>query len=193
YAYTMIGPKTGWDWTLGKEQYEWLYETLHASGAKWKFIFMHQIVSTVAPNMYGRGGIEVAKYQVDNRPSFEWGGEDETGAYVFTEKRPGWNYGAIHDMLVQEDVTMVFHGHDHFFAFQELDGVVYLECPQPGDSEYGWGCKDEGKYTNGTLIQNSGHVQVTVAFDFVKVEYVRAYLPGDGMNGEIAFSHAIDR
>lgn len=176
-----------WSWTLGKAQYDWLYETLHHSRAKWKFVFIHQLVSSVASG-YGKGGIEGAKYKVDHRPSYEWGGEDETGAYVFAQKRPGWSHGAIHDLFVDERVDVVFHGHDHFFGRQELDGIVYLVCPQPGDAGYSMGYKNQGKYLFGDFIENSGHVLVHVNPQNVVIDYVRSYLPGDGVNGEIAYT-----
>ena len=113
------GSGDGWDWTLGKEQYDWLYETLHNSDAQWKFVFIHHLTSSTNEllglwNLYGRGGIEVAKYKVGGRASYEWGGEDENGNYVFDVKRPDWTHDSIHDMLVAEDVNIVFHGHDHF-------------------------------------------------------------------------------
>jgi len=199
YWYTKIKPKEskdGWDWTLGKKQYDWLYETLHGSDAKWKFVFIHHLTSTVVNDLsnqsyYGRGGIEIAKYKVDNRPSFEWGGEDEAGNYVFLSKRPGWTHGAIHDMLVQADVDIVFHGHDHVFAKQDLDGIVYQECPQPGQPKYTYGFQSQGKYKSGDIFPNSGHVQITVDPGYVRVEYIRAYLPGDGDNGEVAFGYML--
>jgi len=195
YWYTTKKPggsnnPTSWNWTLGREQYEWLYETLQLSEAKWAFIFIHQLVTSVK-GVYGRGGIEAVKYKVDNRPSFEWGGEDETGAYVFDVQRPGWCHGPIHDMLVDENVTIVFHGHDHFFAKQDLDGIVYLECPQPGDSTYSMGYKIGGKYKYGDFVENSGFVQVNVNPQNVVVDYIRSYLPGDGLNGEVAYSFEI--
>ncbi|MFH2000088.1 MAG: metallophosphoesterase, partial [Planctomycetota bacterium] len=195
FSYTKYKPygskdAQAWNWTLGREQYEWLHETLHDSRAKWKFIFIHQLVSSVTGN-YGKGGIEAAKFKVDNRPSYEWGGEDDIGASVFDEKRPGWSHGAIHDMLVEENVTIVFHGHDHFFGKQELDGIVYLECPQPGDSDYSMGYKYQGKYTYGDFIENSGFIQVNVNPHTVLVDYIRSFLPGDGVNGKIAYSLAI--
>ena len=37
-----------------------------------------------------------------------------------------------HQLLVDNNVTAFFHGHDHLFARQELNGVVYQACPQPG-------------------------------------------------------------
>jgi len=189
----------GWDWTLGEQQYNWLYDTLHNSTAKWKFIFTHHLTTTtVVPWMgdralthYGRGGIEVVKHKVEGWPTFEWGGENGNGDYIFDTMRPGWNHGPIHDFLVAENVTMVLHGHDHLFAKQDLDGIVYLECPVPTDPNYGAGNVQQGLYSHGDILKNSGHVQVTVNSDDVKLEYIRAYLPGDGVNGEIAYTYTI--
>lgn len=185
------GCSDGWQWTLGKKQYDWLYDTLSHSDAKWKFIFLHHLVTTSTNHTpyYGRGGIEVAKYKVDGNPSFEWGGEDETGNYIFSSKRPGWSHGAIHDFLVDQGVSAVFHGHDHFFAKQDLDGIVYQMCPLPGDSSYSY--VFTGGYKYGTLLPNSGHLQVSVTRKQVRVEYIRSYLPGDGNNGEVAYSYII--
>jgi len=84
--------------------------------------------------------------------------------------------------------NIVFHGHDHFFGKQELDGIVYLECPQPVDSTYSMGYKNQGKYKYGDFIENSGFVQVKVNPQSVTVNYIRSYLPGDGINGELAYS-----
>ena len=187
---------SGWDWTLGKTQYDWLYRTLHASRARWKFLFIHHLVSTTtvassseAP-LYGRGGIEVAKHGVCGFPSFEWGGENRQGKQVFARFRPGWSHGAIHDMLVSEGVTIVFHGHDHFFAKQDLDGIVYQLCPQPVN-ERSFGYRDIGCYKFGEFHPNSGHLQVTVEPEQVRVVYIRSFLSDEGRNGEIASSYTI--
>jgi hypothetical protein len=187
----------GWGWTLGQDQYEWLFEILRNSRARWKLVFIHQLTSTMInpkiPNShYGRGGIEIAKYKVAGLPSFEWGGEDEYGKMVFQQKRPGWSHGPVHDLLVEQNVAIVFHGHDHFFAKQDLDGIVYLECPQPGDPTYSFGYKKAGNYQHGDFFPNSGHVCVTVDPDLLQVDYVRAYLPGDGVNGEKAYTFSIE-
>jgi hypothetical protein len=183
--------ENGWLWTLGQTQYEWLFDTLSASKARWRFVFTHHLVSTSMLDNpgYGRGGIEVAKYKVDQQPSFEWGGEDANGAYVFDLKRPGWSHGPIHDLLAQEGVTAVFHGHDHFFAKQDLDGIVYQECPQPGDAMYKAGF--HASYKHGDFLPNSGHLKVTVTAEKVFVDYVRAFLPGDGPNGQVAYSYVM--
>jgi hypothetical protein len=194
------GPEPGsgdsWDWSLGKAQYDWLYETLDQSGAKWKFIFIHHLTSSVKNRLgycdcYGRGGIEAAKYIVTEGASYEWGGEDDTGADLFEIKRPGWTYGPIHHLLVEQQVDIVFHGHDHFFAKQDLDGIVYQECPQPGDADYGWGWKEQSNYQLGLFHPNSGYLKVSVYRTCMKVDYVRSFLPGEGQNGCIACTYLL--
>jgi len=119
----------------GKPQYDWLKATLQSSTANYKFVFMHHIVggsTTLADgttkNVAGRGGIEVAD-------KYEWGGKNLDGSNGFATKRPGWDM-PIHQLLVQNKVNVVFHGHDHLYAYQSLDGLVYLECPQPGTPNF---------------------------------------------------------
>ena len=71
-----------------------------------------------------RGGAEAA-------PFYEWGGKNADGTDGFEQNRPGWP-APIHQLLVQHRVTAVFHGHDHLYVKQDLDGIVYQEVPQPG-------------------------------------------------------------
>jgi hypothetical protein len=216
FWYTMNIPHRGgaymptldaWDWTLGKEQYDWLYRTLAGSDAKWKFVFTHHLVGGVRGALhenhpYGRGGIDAAKYKVSGQPSFEWGGEDSTGANVFAEKRPGWSHGPIHDMMVETGVNILFHGHDHAFVREELDGIVYQECPVPSGGSYDTGFFARDFYTSGDLVHNSGHLRVTVRPDSVTVDYVRAVLPEDEpiyedgepvRNGTVSYSYSLHK
>jgi hypothetical protein len=196
YWYTMEKPHHndnpddggGWAWTLGQEQYDWLYNVLRRSQQTWKIILTHQVVGGVQydDENYGRGGIEVAKFEVDHLPSFEWGGENRHGQDVFSLLRPGWAHGPIHDMLVKTGVNLVIHGHDHFLALQQYDGITYALCPQPMDPLYTYGCRDYGEYEHGLLLPNSGHLRFRVSPDDIVIEYVRAYLPGDGNNQEVA-------
>ena len=169
-----------WHWTLGKPQYDWLTATLQNSTAKYKFVFTHHLVggsTTLAdgttPNLAARGGIEVAG-------QYEWGGKNADGVTDgFATNRPGWEL-PIHQLLVRHKVNAVFHGHDHFYAYQTLDGVAYLECPQPGTANFTTlGSSGDGKYTNGVLLPNSGHIRVTVGPAGALAEYVRAYRPSD--------------
>jgi phosphodiesterase/alkaline phosphatase D-like protein len=205
FQYTMIWPSEGttyggegqdgeaqgtrWDWTLGIEQYLWLKDTLENSNAKFKFVFSHHVTGGNSP--YGRGGIKAAPY-------FEWGGHNADNTWGWDIERPaaeGWGV-PIHQLMVDNGVDAFFHGHDHIYAFEELDGIVYLECPKPDDAGYAWEPYGygytEGHYPDGYLIPNSGHIRVTVSPNDVKVDYVRSYLPGDGNNTEVAHSFTIE-
>ena len=80
-------------------------------------------------------------------------------------------------ILVANKVSALFHGHDHFYGYQTLDGVVYQECPQPGTGNFSTGSQTDGEYKAGVILPNSGHLRVTVSPANTKVEYVRAALP----------------
>lgn len=179
------GSGDNWDWTYGFAQYDWLRRTLARSTATFKFVFSHQVVG--GADLYGRGGVEAARHALGGAGSYEWGGEDSSGRYAFDRHREGWGT-PIHDLLVENGVTIYFRGHDHVFVKQELDGVVYQECPQPSDSMYAHGLFT---YRYGDLMNNSGHLRVTVRPSDVLVEYVRAYLPGDGENGTVGYAYIV--
>lgn len=83
----------------------------------------------------------------------------------------------IHTLLVQNGVSAVFHGHDHFYGYQQLDGIVYQEVPQPGTANFSTGSARDGGYVAGTILPNSGHLRVSVSASETRVEYVRAALP----------------
>jgi hypothetical protein len=197
----------GWDWTVGKDQYEWLYHTLHGSVARWKFVFSHHMTGGClggrqGNSPYGRGGKDAAKFKVAGRPSFEWGGEDSLGNYIFDAKRPGWEQGPIHDLLVREGVNIFFRGHDHAFIYEELDGLVYQTCPQPADITYSSGEYRQDFFESGLPSRNSGHIRVSVCADSVRVDYVRSVLPEneplreDGAevrNGTVSYSYTLSR
>lgn len=95
--------------------------------------------------------------------------------------------------MAKNGVTIFFQGHDHLFAKQERDGVVYQELPEPADPAYTLYNADA--YKTGVKLPNSGHVRVTVSAADVKVEYVRAWLSKDEKdghtNGEVAYSYTI--
>ncbi len=148
YTYTTTDPrKSGdiWDWTLGDDQYAWLQKTLSTSDAPYTFVFSHHVLGE------GRGMVELADLG-------EWGGQDKDGTDRFAAERPGWAM-PVHDLFVKYGVTIFFQGHDHLYARQELDGVVYQEVPQPattGDPA------NEGAYTSGTVLPAPGTLRVDV-------------------------------
>ena len=165
--------------SIGDTQYQWFKKTLDESKARYKFVFSHHVMGT------GRGGVEMAE-------RYEWGGRDPDGTWRFDEKRPGWEM-PIHQLMVKNGVTIFFQGHDHLFARQELDGVIYQEVPNPADDTYQ--AHNREAYRSGDIIANSGHLLVTVSQENVRVDYVRSFLPedqADGQkNGQIAFSYTI--
>lgn len=171
----------GWAWTLGKPQYDWLKATLETSTSKYKFVFAHHVRGQ------GRGCITNAKL-------FEWGGYEQNGTnFTFPSKRPGWTK-PIQQLFKDNGVTIFFQGHDHLFAKEELDGVVYQEVPMPSDSTYSLGIIANGDAYTSTKQDGSGHLRVTVSPSGVKVDYVRAYLPADTLsgvhkNGEVTCSY----
>jgi hypothetical protein len=168
-----------WKITLGDAQYAWLEKTLESSTATFKFVFAHHVLGT------GRGAIEVAPY-------YEWGGRNGQGVDEFAAKRPTWAL-PIHQLMVKSHVSIFFQGHDHLFAYQQLDGVVYQELPSPADPNYA--ATNADAYTSGDVLPSSGRVRVTVSPKKVRVEYVRSYLPEDATtqhpDGEIAFAYEI--
>lgn len=187
YTPSQQGSTTGqWNPTLGVEQYQWLKTTLESSRAKWKFIFIHQLIGGMDKN--GRGGVEVANF-------YEWGGQNADGSWGFSQMRPDWEL-PIHQLLVKNHVTAVFHGHDHLFVRQELDGIIYQEVPQPGASSANvTNSATEYGYLSGDVLGSPGHLRVTVTPSQVTIEYVRSYLPQDEnperKNGQVDYTYTI--
>jgi len=175
------GNRNLWDVTLGDTQYRWFKQTLEGSAAKYKFVFAHHVLGT------GRGGIEEAKL-------YEWGGYDQKGIWEFDAMRPGWEL-PIHQLMAKSGVTIFFQGHDHLFARQELDGVVYQEVPTPADDTYT--AFNRGAYMSGVVMPNAGFLNVAVSPDAVSVDYVRSFLPKDesvqNRNGGVGYSYSIKR
>ncbi len=186
YWYVKSNPNRAfWQWTLGPDQYAWLKATLRGSQARYKLVFAHQLLGGILGNP--RGGIEAA-------PLYEWGGQNADGTWGFTSHRPGWEK-PIHQLFLETGVTAFFHGHDHFFGYQQLDGIVYQEVPQPSyartsdnssAAEYG--------YTHGVILGSSGYLRVRVTPAQATVEYVKVYpatAPAGMQTGQIAYSYTM--
>jgi predicted phosphodiesterase len=157
----------GWRWTLGKQQYDWLKSTLENSDAMFKFVFCHHLVGGGAD---GRGGVEWSDF-------YEWGGKNLDGTEGWGANRPGWEK-PIKQILEQNEVNIFFHGHDHLYASQGSECLVYQEVPQPSLPIFqGVPQAQEYGYTKGIILPNSGHIRVTVKPQEILTEYVRAFLP----------------
>jgi predicted phosphodiesterase len=189
YTYTQSkgGSKSdGWNWTLGEQQYNWLSQTIADSRAVFKFVFCHQLIGG---DPQGRGGVEWV-------PFYEMGGHNSDGTWGFAERRPGWEK-PLHQLMVDNNVTIFFHGHDHFFAKQELDGVIYQLVPQPSHHNFRKANQAEAYgYLSGQILPNSGHLRVSVCSSDVTVDYVRAYLPvtesADRINGRVSYTYRLE-
>jgi len=170
----------GWNWTLGLTEYNWLQSTLQNSTAKFKFVFLHHPLGET------RGGIVPAK-------TYEWGGY-QGSQNKFAANRPGWAM-PIHQLLVKYGVNVLFQGHDHLFAHETMDNVVYQEVPMAADATYDKGMlANASAYTADTLA-GSGYIRVNVTSSCVKIDYVQSYLPKDtgGVkhNDGVAFSYTL--
>jgi len=172
FTYTMKNPTAnGWEWTLGKTQYDWLVETLKNSKEKHKFIYIHHLL---VGDPQSRGGVEIAMKN-------EWGGKNNDGSDGFAANRPGWGK-PIHQLLLDYKVGFVFKGHDHLYVKQELDGVMYQTVPQPshpGDkidvNQYG--------YISGKGVGGSGFLKVSTSGDTAQVDFIL-------FDGKVADSYA---
>lgn len=183
YFYTHTKP--GWGWTLGSEQYEWLKNTLRESKSTYKFIFSHQIVG--GSGKEGRGGIEFAHL-------YEMGGSNLDSSWGFDNNRPGWEK-PIHQLMVETNVNIFFHGHDHFYGMQEKDGVIYQEVPQPSAKNINNITGLEYGYRDGIFLSSRGYLLARVSPDSVNIDYIKTYLPneerGTRINGETAFTYTL--
>lgn len=170
------GRKDNWSRTLGTSQYQWLKTTLESNKSTFKFIFIHHLVGGIDHQC--RGGSEAAT-------CYEWGGKNPDGSDGFAQNRADLPT-PIHQLLVKNHVNIIFHGHDHLYAKQELDGIIYQEVPQPGAPGNGSAPQSAAEYgyTHGVILGSSGHLQLAVSPTQTKVEYIHA-------NGSVAHSYLI--
>ena len=161
------GKRDLWDVTIGNDQYQWFKHTLETSTAKYKFVFAHHVLGT------GRGGVEEAT-------SYEWGDASGLAAH-----RPGWDK-TIQQLMADNHVSVFFQGHDHLFAYQQLNGVIYQTLPTPADPNYAEDNADA--YKSGTELPACGHVSVSVSPGGVTVKYIRTYLDKPD---EVAFTYTV--
>ena len=179
YSVRQRGGSDGWAWSLGREQYDWLARSLSGSKARFKFVFLHNLLSG---DQASRGGVEIAGFN-------EWGGRNRDGTPGFAEHRPGWP-APVHELLRRHGVTVVFKAHDNFFAHQELDGIVYEMVPQPsfaGDTRVR--DRENYGYQVGDLLGNSGYVRVRVGPAAAELDYVQT--PQRGSAPPTVAHHAV--
>lgn len=181
---TQQSGQDNWGATLGEAQYRWLVRTLEQSRAAYTFVFIHHLVGGLGRDV--RGGAAAAPYM-------EWGGKNADGSEGFRNHRPGWEM-PLHQLFVKHGVGIVFHGHDHLYAREEVDGIIYQEVPQPGHPSGGTRSAEEYGY-GGVVLGSSGHLRVTVGPAEARVDYVRSIVPGvtreSVSNGSVQHSHVL--
>lgn len=164
FTRTQRGQGDNWKRTLGRDQYEWLKRTLEFSQARFRFVFVHHLVGGIDSQC--RGGAEAAGL-------YEWGGKIADGTDGFKVQRPGWAM-PIHQLLLKNKVNVVFHGHDHLYARQKLDGIVYQEVPQPGypgDDKVPRSATEYG-YKSGVIQPSSGFLRVRISTGSARIDYL---------------------
>ena len=175
-----------WKRTLGKDQYLWLHKTLAGSRATFKFVFLHNLVGGADINGRARGGAEAAGF-------YEWGGKNPDGTDGFKIHRPDWEM-PVHDLLKKYRVNAVFHGHDHMYANQEYDGIIYQCVPQPGaknsarprpSGEYG--------YKSGIILNGPGYLRVRLTGSLATVSYLKTDPSSEKENKKINHEYQIKK
>lgn len=181
--YTANAKPRNWDWTIGQQQYNWLKQTIENSKATFKLVFIHHLLGEA------RGAATIAKLN-------EWGGYDKNGTWQFNAQRPGWDL-PIHQLLLKNNVNAVIQGHDHLFALENVDGMIYQTTPMPSDSSYVIGVTDNGDAFTGKIIKGAGHLKFNVNPDSIKVDYISAVLPEDESdtlkNNQTVYSYSIKK
>lgn len=169
-----------WDWTLGYEQFMWLKDVLENSDAAYKFVFAHHMVG--GTEAYVRGGAVPAHM-------FEWGGYDADGVtWAFDTERAGWGDESIHDIFIANGVSAFFHGHDHQYAYEVRDGIVYQSLPAAGfDGGFNY-YSESDPYTE-EVLDSPGHLKVSVSSTQATVEYVSS---DSSSNGTVRHSYTIE-
>ena len=112
YRYTenLTEPLSPNFWSLGKEQFEWLNQTLATSTKKWKFVFGHHIL----------GGGNSTK----TPPQGDYNYGDGGGNYSQTGNE---SYGqvAINPLMERYNAQFYIYGHVHFFAHDWANWSLY--------------------------------------------------------------------
>ena len=176
-----VGSGNRWDWTLGLQQFSWLKATLEGSNVKYKFVFAHHM--TGGSDDYVRGGAVPAHL-------VEWGGYNENGVtWGWDTNRPvaQWGSEPVGQIMADNHVSAFFHGHDHQYAYEIRDGLVYQSLPSAGFSGNGFNIYTEGTYTL-KVLPSSGHLRVTVTPTQATVDYISSLT---STNGQVLYSYAI--
>lgn len=174
FTFTTTNPKAdGWQWTLGRAQYDWLLKTLKESQDSLKFVYIHHLLVGDAQS---RGGAKIASLN-------EWGGMNLDGSYGFDTYRPGWGK-PIHQILKESGVSIIFKGHDHLYVKEIYDGLIYQTLPQPSHPGNATNSATQYGYGAGKVVGGSGFIKVSTEGSQALIEFIK-------YDGSIADSYTL--
>jgi hypothetical protein len=90
----------------------------------------------------------------------------------FDTERQGWGGVPIHQLMVANGVSAFFYGHDHLYAYQKRDGIVYQEVPSAELTGQGIQSYYNDPYTL-ELLPSPGHLLITVSPTQTTFDYVQ--------------------
>jgi 3',5'-cyclic AMP phosphodiesterase CpdA len=172
-----------WVWSSGAQQFQWLGETLEDSDAKYQFIFSHHILGDIPGGLIAGTQTGYVRGEAEAAADFEWGGGNADGMPGFADHRDEGDFEStpIHLLMVANEVSAYFHGHDHQFVYGARDGMVYQEVASPGMSGTGFGGiyseGNQGTYNTTAMLPNAGHLLITVDSELATVEYISSNSP----------------
>jgi hypothetical protein len=108
---------------------------------------------------------------------YEWGGYNNDSVWQFNQMRPTWTL-PIHQLMVKNNVTIFFQGHDHLFCQESKDCIIYQEVPQPSAQTRADNpdTSTASQYL-GQVIGSSGYLHIQVSPQNVSVQYVKTGPP----------------
>jgi hypothetical protein len=169
-----------WSWTLGEQQFNRFKAMPAGSDAKFKFVFAYHPLGGLED--YVGGGAAGAHM-------FEWGGYNIDGTTSgFSAQRPGWGDQPIHQLMVAYGVSAFFHGHDHMYAYEKRDGVVYQEMPSASMTGSGFSTCYSGASGSYAIqvLPSPGHLRIAVAATDATVGYIAS------SSGALNYSYTIE-
>ncbi|MCA9485586.1 MAG: metallophosphoesterase, partial [Nanoarchaeota archaeon] len=156
-------------WTLGREQFEWLNQTLASSNKKWKFLFGHHILgggdNSVCGYHYGDGG----------------GNYSQTGDAQYGQI-------AINPLMERYNAQFYVYGHVHHFAhdwanwasYNRTNYVNYVLASSPTQDNVCADAERVGMYDN--EICEWGYAKFDVSPNNVTLQFIN-------QTGEVLYSY----
>jgi hypothetical protein len=88
--------------------------------------------------------------------------------------------------LIENGVSAVFHGHDHQYAYEKRDGIVYQSMPAAGFSGNGFNIYSTSNPLTIAVKPSPGHLRVTVSSTGTTVDYIGT------SSGTVNYSYTIE-